>query len=365
MTNNKLKPNIRPNTSSVQAPTVSDIEIQQNTFKAPLTQPLNVLYDTLSAGKSIAELNTRKAKTKFTYDVSIADDRFYTVNVANKTNNDQYRIEIESPNNKTLAKLVDFILYQTNELCFNKGVSRYEFSIPLKDFVDNGLYSSIDAARKAIKDNQRQIRSIGITAQYEEKGKKDPIKIGKETSGGFMGYTLFPTVGIPRYSSSCYISINKDLPWESLMNSWALVPIYQFSLPKKAYILSRYSSFNLRRNAAYDSSLTINIPLETIRNNLFLPGPGETENPNRDILNPIVKAIKDIKKAQKDYDCMDREYKLEYDKNDSIANIMAKGKLIVTFNEDYYPYDEIKLHKQERIEENIEQARKRKQKKEG
>lgn len=184
-------------------------------------------------------------------------------------------------NSKGLKKCFAFILVQCNYQNYAK-----EIGFPLQALVDNGMYKSIDAARRGVKDNIEKIMALTF------KGSSSKGKQVIEEQGGKLIYHYTIKNGYVT------LSFNEKLNVQFMAQYFTLLPKFAYALPNNAFSLVEYIFYLARQNTRdIKEHGYFNISLRAIRDYLCLPQETETKEHARLIKEPIEKAIDDIELA--------------------------------------------------------------------
>lgn len=200
----------------------------------------------------------------------------------------------EGKNNKGLIKLFPFVMIKCNEQNYNKRIG---FS--LQELVDNGMYSSITTARKAVKDNLEKLRKLSISG-YTKRGLKGK-KIESEVHSSLITEWRI---------DNSYVTIitGEFINIEFLANYFTVLPPYAFKLSLNAFLLLDYIFCMARQHArSISENGTFKISLRAIRNYLYLPTVETVKEEknrkyNQFIKEPIESAIEEIENENKSID---------------------------------------------------------------
>jgi hypothetical protein len=184
-------------------------------------------------------------------------------------------------NSKGLKKCFAFVLVQCNYQNYAK-----EIGFPLQALVDNGMYKSIDTARRGIKDNIEKIMALTF------KGSSTKGNHTVEEQGGKLIYHYTIKNGYVT------LSFNEKINVQFMAQYFTMLPKFAFALPNNAFSLIEYIFYLARQNSrAIKEQGYFNIGLRAIRDYLCLPHETETKDHSRLIKEPIEKAIEDIEDA--------------------------------------------------------------------
>ena len=190
----------------------------------------------------------------------------------------------------TAGKIYDFIMKSalekiiaTDKKTGQMVLSNDELEIPLQDFVDYGLYSTVMNARRAI-DSAKEILAMTLfTGEIKAKGKRKKISFS------------LPLFGIKITDSICTVYFQPRIPWNWFFQYCVPYPPYYFNLTA---ITSNYLGYLLYIARQHSKEIKekgyILVSNSSIANYLCLPNPDETKNRARDIIQPFLDANYEI-----------------------------------------------------------------------
>jgi hypothetical protein len=124
--------------------------------------------------------------------------------------------------------------------------------------------------------------------------------------------------------SPCRIYLNPLMNWDFLLHFYTTVPVWTFSLPKRAMNLMFWIFVSARKNVRKlnpDKPYYITASYKSVQAWLNLPNMDETDTPKKEIIQPIHAAVKEIKAA---HDNFKRE----------IMELIAREKELATTDEE-------------------------------
>lgn len=260
----------------------------------PNTEQSNLIERALSAGSDFfPEMATRLEEISHgKKDIVILEKRG-TYIIKQTTENNETEIQLDGfssvlRRNKNTKKFFDFALSKVNER-INKNALQEKTETPqaipvyisLEELVSCGMYSSLRAARRGFDEGTEPLRKIFL--KYK--------KTGETNAAGWA--QLF--AGVDRENNVGVIYVFKSPVWGDVFEQYTFMPKWAFALSSRGYDLFRLIISTARRNgAALADKGYINISLRNVQAVLCLPDERETKNPQKDIKQPIDKAIEDI-----------------------------------------------------------------------
>lgn len=223
--------------------------------------------------------------------------------------------DILTGRNKTFLKIFVFTLQKITQ-----QNNPREITFQLQELVANGMYRSLDTARRAIRTFYEQQSRIQLFQTVRTKAKK-------KEQGGFLFYNYDIT------NNFVTLSVNDRFPVVDLLaKQYTVFPRFSYGLGAQAFALIHYVFSLARQNTrAIAEKGFFNISLDAVRNQLGLPAVGELKDKGQYrqlIQRPIERAIAEITEAaQRNQD--------EYDGTLSIRLFAAPDQGIRTWLEGY------------------------------
>lgn len=210
-----------------------------------------------------------------------------------KANGKEYTVTVYDPektlkgSGKILGKLFFFMLQRW-------ALSGYgrEFSFPLQELVDLGMYQSLDTARVGVKTFMGRQALIQLS-QIVTVGK------GKNRHNKNAGGVVFYNFSFD--NNYVTISVNEKMPMPLLANFFTLLPMFAYGLSANAFWIVHYIMYLARQNGKIlrSNDGTFTIKIDSVRQFLELPAPADVRNfkYREKIQEPIEKAIEEIETA--------------------------------------------------------------------
>ena len=324
--------------------TTDKIDILKGTDKSPIIIPEIIQEDELFYNmptSPITDIILRSMNTNG--DLSVLASKRKTINHSQKIsileNNKRRRIKINNRkytailelsdiekligSNKSAKKMFVFILVKINEQAYSNGTLRRDYiEFPLQELIDTGFYSQPQSARKGFKSSLDTLTSLKISGTLQRRGEKaiEQSSIEVILTGGNIK------------NGVCTVYLNNRVNWGFIAVFYTVLPRYCFRLSNKAFDLLCYIFYLARQNIKdIEEKGYFNIGLRAIQERLNLPSekdaqnPGKNiNNPERDIRQPIEKAIEEIEGLNNN-----REFTITpiYDLNASIVHYLDDGYL--------------------------------------
>jgi len=190
--------------------------------------------------------------------------------------------EIATRQDKNTIKIFNFLLQKSNEQNHNTDIKFH-----LEELVKNGMYKSLDTARKGFKNSMEKIKKIEIEGS---------IKKGKKEVRSKKGYLFYD-----RDINNSFVTVkrNETMGIEFIAQYITLIPIWAYQLKEKSYSLIDYIFYRARQEITnIKEKGYYNMSLESINNHLGQPTPEETRRHSEEIINPILEAITEIEDLQ-------------------------------------------------------------------
>lgn len=283
-------------------------------------QHIRPLYNTLTNKDQLEQWKERKNtidKGKATYKVKNNE-----LSITTKDAEIKYSFPNLARTSKSCKNLFVYFMYKvglqnvTTDLFDDLSV---EF--PIQELIDLKLYSSLDTARRGFKKAAKEVAGFLIEATITDKKGK------KSVTTGFGYIPLF--TGVYYYKNACCFKLNKNINWSIFfLKTFFYLPKSYFVLYETAQdLMFNIFSIARQRTAQLVDKGFFTMSFRNIQAILNLPKENETPHPTRDILKPILDAVKSIKEAESSKDFI---LSPDYNRNGSIIEILDNGVLTVT-----------------------------------
>lgn len=299
-------------------------------YNVPDSPASNLIMDVLISGEDVADLPARKKQINHntSYVVKQKGKR-RLVTMTAQTGETEITLELSDIDkligtNKTAKKLFVLSLIKANEQAVHDGILTKDcISFPLKELTDTGFYTNIRSARAGF------WAGADILTDLKLKGKvsKSKKKVTTLDTGDGKLRVLF--TGADILKGQCYLYLNTDINWSFLTQYFTILPTYYFRLSNRASDLLFYIFYLARQHTRdIEERGYFTIGFRAIQHRLQLPSEKGLNNPQRDIKDPIEKAIEEIEDAHKvTYDNMEFSLLPVYDDTAPIASYLDNGYL--------------------------------------
>lgn len=270
---------------------ISENEHRNQLFNIPTGQQFHFIDEVLSSAEDLENLPFRKKLvskgTKYKVQKS-GDKRKVSCVKGNKV------LEVEiaditafTGKRSTAIKLKDFALVKANEQILSKGsLVGDSIKFPLQELVDIGIYKNIRSARAGFKNGAGALEGIKVKATHNKD--KD-----------YARAVLF--TGDSVENSQCTLIFNSNINWKTFIQGFTIMPYYYFELSNRAGTLLREILYLARQNGeSLNDKGYFTVSMRKVHQTLNLPIERGNKNPNRDIKEPIKKAISEIKETHRD-----------------------------------------------------------------
>lgn len=245
--------------------------------------------------------------------------------------------------NVTTHKVFNILLEETLNHSDNGIPTQRLFTVPISEFVDNGLYNSGYAATRGIGEACTVLLDMKVLAFTQKMGKD--TEQYSPNGGANLFSTLYPENG------QVFVGVNMTLNWKKLAPYCKLLPKWTMRLKSNPFILADYIFTLARENSKTISEKGyIDISYKAISAELQLPD-ASGKHADRDVKNVINNAIADIENAFAESDDKKTDEPelsfLQFDENQdgkrqTIKKWLNNGYLRVTFKGKYLePYSKI------------------------
>ena len=337
---------------------------KKDIYNIPTSVPGYIIYRTLVAGKSgLEKIRTRnKSKPPYEIQINTYDEKMRLVHYG--SSNADISISIDDINlfsgsNKGIIKLFVFILQQFNKKCVVDGkIKDYTVEFTLKSIQDAGLYSSVQGARRGLKNAIDVLQSYKLVSEY--------IKYGSNIESNdddIDSIVIFTRIRI--HDGKCTVTLNSAAGEDFFIKYFTILPVYCFSLPINAFNILYYIFYKARIHSdTIKNKGSLNINLRELSNFLVLPNEKETKSIKDKTLSPIISSVKDIIDAHNEYysgnnNEIDLELIYPDTEKPKTTEILDDGYLKITLSGRYL---ESFKNISERKTKKIEQSKKRRQK---
>lgn len=303
----------------------------------PTTPLVKEIFSVLSGA-----VNGKEAMRRYKgniYDVSHGKTK---INTYMSKDGKRLHIEVENDISKSVIEIPSLLELSKHSFAatklflyiMNKGIEQHVITQTgkdigvtffLTDMVKDGLYADVKSARRAFKEGYDILKEFEATGRILLKsgtveGRKDVTPDADKARYMFIGRDI-EKAGSPL---PCKVYFNPLMNWDFLLHFYTTVPIWTFSLPKRAMNLMFWIFANARKNVGSirtEKPCYITASYKSIQAWLNLPRLDETDTPKKEIILPIHAAIQDIKDAHDDF------------KRDVMADV-AKEKAQATTDEE-------------------------------
>lgn len=174
----------------------------------------------------------------------------------------------------------------------------------LADMVADGLYTDTRSARRAFKEGYDILKQFEVTGEIRLRaetieGRKEVTPDADRARSMFVGRDIEKAGKSP-----CKVYLNPLMNWDFLLYFYTTVPVWTFSLPKRAMNLMFWIFVTARKNVAtlkQNGPNYIRASYKSVQSWLNLPRLEETDTPKKEIIMPIHSAVEDIKTAHDNF----------------------------------------------------------------
>ena len=174
----------------------------------------------------------------------------------------------------------------------------------LADMVEDGLYTDTRSARRAFKEGYDILKQFEVTGEIRLKsgtveGRRDVTPDADRARSMFVGRDIEKAGKSP-----CRVYLNPLMNWDFLLYFYTTVPVWTFSLPKRAMNLMFWIFITARKNVGKlkpNGPNYIKSSYKSVQSWLNLPRYEETDTPKKEIITPIHAAVEEIKTAHDNF----------------------------------------------------------------
>ena len=174
----------------------------------------------------------------------------------------------------------------------------------LADMVEDGLYTDTRSARRAFKEGYDILKQFEVTGEIRLKsgtveGRRDVTPDADRARSMFLGRDIEKAGKSP-----CRVYLNPLMNWDFLLYFYTTVPVWTFSLPKRAMNLMFWIFITARKNVGKlkpNGPNYIKSSYKSVQSWLNLPRYDETDTPKKEIIMPIHAAVEEIKTAHDNF----------------------------------------------------------------
>lgn len=297
-------------------------------YDMPTSSASHLLLDILSSGDSIADLPERKKQVSHgaKYEVKASGNK-RLVSMENYEGTAKMTVELTDINKltKPAIMLLVYVLVKANEQALHNGeLTKDHISFPLQSLIDDGLYKTIQSARRGFLTGRDALTSLQIKGQLQErKGSKNAVKVDD---------LIVPFIKGGIKNNQCYMYLNPYMDWEFFAQYFTKLPKYIFSLSDRAGLFLYYIFYLARQHTSeIESRKYFTISFRAIHSLLKLPSEKGLNNPQRDIKDAIENAVEEIEEAhRKMYGNNEFSFRLVSDKKAGISEYLDNGYLEVS-----------------------------------
>lgn len=314
----------------------SDVATLELTKDIPTTQIVKGLLSVISGA-----VNTKDAVKRYKQNIYDVSHGKTVINTYMSKDGKTLRIEVENDTSISIIEIPSLLELSKHSFAatklflytMHKGIEQnvaartgkdiyVEFT--LADMVKDGLYTDVRSARRAFKEGYNILREFEATGEIRLKsntltGRKDITPDADRARTMFVGRDMEKAGKSP-----CRIYLNPLMNWDFLLHFYTTVPVWTFSLPKRAMNLMFWIFVSARKNVRKlnpDKPYYITASYKSVQAWLNLPNMDETDTPKKEIIQPIHAAVEEIKGA---HDKFKRE----------IMELIAREKELATTDEE-------------------------------
>ena len=226
--------------------------------------------------------------------------------------NDMSRSVIEIPSLLELSKH-SFAATKLFLYIMHKGIEQnvaartgkdVSVTFTLADMVADGLYTDVKSARRAFKEGYDILKQFEVTGEIRLKsgtveGRRNVTPDADRARSMFVGRDIEKAGKSP-----CRVYLNPLMNWDFLLYFYTTVPVWTFSLPKRAMNLMFWIFVTARKNVGRlkpNGPNYIKSSYKSVQSWLNLPRLDETDTPKKEIITPIHAAVEEIKMAHDNF----------------------------------------------------------------
>lgn len=295
-------------------------------YNLPDSPASNMIMESISAGKSIADMPARKKRVNHDAAMEVFENG-QRRQVVLKSKAAEVVVEFAdidkiAGNNKTVKKFLVYGMMKINEQAWSdKQLTRDFISFPLQELVDNGLYKQEQSARRGFKSSADALTSIKVKGKYRDKdggGSVDSLEVL------FTGYSV--------KNNQCVLYLNPRVNWGFVSKYYTIIPGYYFSLPSNSSDLLYHIAYLARQNTGDIASRGyFTVSMRSVQYWLGLKSEDDTEHPEQLIRRPIETAVAEINSAHvAAIGDKELELKIISHKNCSISDYLDHGYIQVS-----------------------------------
>lgn len=295
----------------------------------PSTAMVDLCVDSFNYGADIEQLPARKAL--YSRANITCQETKGGVTITTQNGNTEASVTIPDinklgKNNKDFQKLFLLFMVKAKEqaVADDGRLRKASIEIPLQELVDKGFYSSVESARKCVRNACPKMGIISISGKTRLRGRKTIIEEGWKSlfTGGDIRNSILS------------IDLNSKINWNILTYFYTLIPAYYPKLSSRALALLYKIAFLYRQSTNTDKIRRngfFTISYRAIQYYLNLPRETETTNPKRDIRKRITETIQEIEDMERNANTPP-EFFLERleDSSLSISEYLDTGKLKIS-----------------------------------
>lgn len=295
----------------------------------PSTAMVDLCVDTFNYGADIEQIPARKSLYSRA-DIT-CQETSEGITIISQSGNTVASVTIPDisklgRNNKDFQKLFLLFMVKVKEqaVADDGSLRKAYIEIPLQEFVDKGFYSSVESARKCVKNVCPKMGIFSISGKIGLRGRKTILEEGGNA----------PFIGWKIRNGILFISLNPNMSWHILTYFYTLIPAYYPKLSNRALALLYKIAF-LYRQSTNTNKIKRNgfftISYRAIQYYLNLPHETETTNPRRDIRKRITETIQEIEDMERNAN-KPPEFFLERLEDNSlgISEYLDTGKLKIS-----------------------------------
>lgn len=285
---------IAPVETSVTPSIFLEVQETRLTKNIPTGETISLVEAGLAGGAKLPELPARRKRQNRHAQISVLE------NGGNKqaidyTSESQHitivfdNIDKLAAKKKGTSKFFTLALEKLTEQALNKGeLFNNTIKVSIKELLERGFYADAKGARRGFDTAMDTLTTIKVKAEIKEG--KTKVSTAKEVLVLFTGYER-------DNSGNCYIFLNERLNWKALAQYYTIIPSYYPKLTSNGLdllnIIMNYARLPQNRKDLADKGHFF-ITLKAVQNALYLPDEEASKNPDRDIKQPIERALEDI-----------------------------------------------------------------------
>ena len=286
------------------------------TKDVPTTPIVKELFSVISG--AVNDEDTVRRYKENTNDVSHGKTK---INAYMSKDNKTLRIEVINEMSKSVIEIPSLLELSKHSFAatklflyiMHKGIEQnvaartgkdISVTFTLADMVEDGLYTDTRSARRAFKEGYDILKQFEVTGEIRLKsgtveGRRDVTPDADRARSMFVGRDIEKAGKSP-----CRVYLNPLMNWDFLLYFYTTVPVWTFSLPKRAMNLMFWIFITARKNVGKlkpNGPNYIKSSYKSVQSWLNLPRYDETDTPKKEIIMPIHAAVEEIKTAHDNF----------------------------------------------------------------